>query len=114
MTGYQSIGFHEALDMVGSLPTAQQENLIGIIRRRLIESRRDSISRNIQAAREEYARGKVKTSAVDALMKELEIREEDLQSAPRLTDLCNVDGEHCFSTVEEIDEYIRGLRDEWP
>lgn len=68
MTGYQSIGFHEALDMVGSLPTAQQENLIGIIRRRLIESRRDSISRNIQAAREEYARGEIETGTVDDLM----------------------------------------------
>nr|VFK79918.1 MAG: hypothetical protein BECKSD772D_GA0070982_107313 [Candidatus Kentron sp. SD] len=68
MTGYQSIGFHEALDMVGSLPTAQQENLIGIIRRRLTESRRDSISRNIQVAREEYARGEIETGTVDDLM----------------------------------------------
>nr|VFK10046.1 MAG: hypothetical protein BECKLPF1236A_GA0070988_1003113 [Candidatus Kentron sp. LPFa]VFK32855.1 MAG: hypothetical protein BECKLPF1236C_GA0070990_101842 [Candidatus Kentron sp. LPFa] len=36
MTGYQSIEFHETLDMLGSLPTTQQESLIGIIRRRLV------------------------------------------------------------------------------
>nr|VFJ61719.1 MAG: hypothetical protein BECKDK2373B_GA0170837_110312 [Candidatus Kentron sp. DK] len=44
----------------------------------------------------------------------LEVREDDLPSAPSLMDLCNVDGEHCFSSVEEVDRYIRGLRDEWP
>nr|VFK78967.1 MAG: hypothetical protein BECKSD772D_GA0070982_10313 [Candidatus Kentron sp. SD] len=110
MTGYQSIGFHEALETAESLPTTQQENLVEIIRRRLIESKRDSISRNIQVAKEEYAGGEAETGVVDDRMKALNVR----QSAPRLTDLCHVDGEHCFSSVEEVDEFIRGLRNEWP
>jgi len=71
MIAYQSVGFHEALEVVESLPITQQENLIEIIRRRLVESRRDSISRNIQAAREEYARGDITIGTVDDLMAEI-------------------------------------------
>nr|VFK62542.1 MAG: hypothetical protein BECKUNK1418G_GA0071005_102511 [Candidatus Kentron sp. UNK]VFK70542.1 MAG: hypothetical protein BECKUNK1418H_GA0071006_103117 [Candidatus Kentron sp. UNK] len=114
MTGYQSIEFHETLDMLESLPTTQQESLIGIIRRRLVESRRDSISHNIRAAKEEHAKGDARTGTVDELMKELKMREADPQPTPSLTDLCNVGGEGCFSNAEEVDEYIRDLRDEWP
>nr|VFK11131.1 MAG: hypothetical protein BECKLPF1236B_GA0070989_10202 [Candidatus Kentron sp. LPFa] len=114
MAGYQSIEFHEKLDMLGSLPTTQQEGLIGIIRRRLVESRRDSISHNIRAAKEEYAKGDARTGTVDELMKDLKMREAKLQPTPSLTDLCSVDGEGCFSSAEGVDEYIRGLRDEWP
>nr|VFJ68648.1 MAG: hypothetical protein BECKDK2373B_GA0170837_12196 [Candidatus Kentron sp. DK] len=72
MTGYQSIEFHEALEVVESLPAAQQENLIEIIRHRLVESRRDAISRNIRAAREEYVRGDARIGTVDDLMAEID------------------------------------------
>jgi hypothetical protein len=65
------ITFQEALDIVESLPDYQQEDLIDIIRRRLIEQRRNLLADRIKEAREEYARGEVKKGSVDDLMKEL-------------------------------------------
>ena len=65
------VTFQEVLDIVESLPEYQQEDLIDIIRRRLIEQRRDRLADSIREAREEYARGEVKKGTVDDLMKEL-------------------------------------------
>jgi hypothetical protein len=65
------VTFQEALDVVESLPTHQQEDLIDILRRRLIEHRRESLAENIRKARREYARGEVKKGTVNDLMKEL-------------------------------------------
>lgn len=71
MSGQQSVTFQEALDIIESLPEYQQEDLIEIIRYRLIEHRRASLAKNIREAREEYARGEVKRGTVDDLMREL-------------------------------------------
>ena len=65
------VTFQEVLDIVESLPEYQQEDLIDIIRRRLIEQRRDKLAESIREAKEEYARGAVKKGTVDDLMKEL-------------------------------------------
>jgi hypothetical protein len=65
------VTFQEVLDIVESLPEYQQEDLVDIIRRRLIEQRRDRLANSIREAREEYARGEVKRGTVDDLMKEL-------------------------------------------
>jgi enhancing lycopene biosynthesis protein 2 len=65
------ITFQKALDIVESLPDYQQEDLINIITRRLIEQRRNLLADSIKEAREEYARGEVKKGSVDDLMKEL-------------------------------------------
>jgi hypothetical protein len=65
------VTFQKVLDIVESLPEYQQEDLIDIIRRRLIEQRRDRLADSIREAREEYARGEVKKGSVDDLMKEL-------------------------------------------
>jgi hypothetical protein len=65
------VTFQEVLDIVESLPEYQQEDLIDIIRRRLIEQRRDKLAESIREAKEEYARGEVKKGTVDDLMKEL-------------------------------------------
>jgi len=65
------ITFQKVLDIVESLPEYQQEDLVDIIRRRLIEQRRDRLADSIRGAREEYARGEVKKGSVDDLMKEL-------------------------------------------
>jgi len=59
------------LDIVESLPEYQQEDLVDIIRRRLIEQRRERLADSIRGAREEYTRGEVKKGSVDDLMKEL-------------------------------------------
>ena len=65
------VTFQEVLDIVESLPEYQQEDLVDIIRRRLIEQRRDRLADSIREAKEEYARGEVKKGSVDDLMKEL-------------------------------------------
>ena len=65
------VTFQKVLDIVESLPEYQQEDLIDIIRRRLIEQRRDRLADSIREAREEYTRGEVKKGSVDDLMKEL-------------------------------------------
>ena len=63
--------FQEAIDIVESLPERQQENLIHIIRHRLIDRRRDLLVKNIKKARDEYAKGEVRRGTVDDLMKDL-------------------------------------------
>ena len=71
MSNPQTVTFQEALDVVESLPEHQQEDLIDIIRRRIIEHRRDQLAANIKKARQEFARGEVKMGSVADLMKEL-------------------------------------------
>jgi len=63
--------FQEALDIVEKLPEYQQEDLIDIVRRRLIEQRRDRLAESIREARQEYARGEVRKGTVDDVIKEL-------------------------------------------
>lgn len=71
MSNQQTVTFQEALDVVESLPEYQQEDLVDILRHRLIEHRRKSLAENIRKAREEYARGKVRKGTVDDLMRDL-------------------------------------------
>jgi hypothetical protein len=42
-----------------------------IVKRRLIEERRDRLAQSIKEAREEYKRGKIRKGTVDDLMHEL-------------------------------------------
>ena len=63
--------FQEALDIIESLPEYQQEDIIKIIRQRLIESRRELLAGNIEEARAEYARGEVEKGTVDDLMRDI-------------------------------------------
>ncbi|MDI6792717.1 MAG: hypothetical protein QME81_07620 [bacterium] len=71
MSIQQTVTFQEAIDVIESLPEYQQESLIDILQRRLIEHRRALLAENIREAREEFARGEVKKGAVDDLMREL-------------------------------------------
>jgi len=71
MSGQEQVTFQEALDIIESLPEQQQENLVKIIRQRLIERRREILAESIKEAREEYARGDVKRGTVDDLMRDL-------------------------------------------
>jgi cation transport regulator ChaB len=71
MVSQHTITFQEVLDIVEALPEHQQENLIDIIRRRLIERGREVISENIKRAREEYKRAEVSRGTVNDLMKEI-------------------------------------------
>ncbi len=63
--------FQEALEIVESLPEEQRESLMDIVKRRLIEERRDRLAQSIKEAREEYKHGKIRKGTVDDLMNEL-------------------------------------------
>jgi hypothetical protein len=65
------ITFQEALDAIESLPEYQQEDLIDIIRRRLIEQKKDTLVLRVSEARSEYARGKTRKGTVQDLMRDL-------------------------------------------
>ncbi len=71
MSSQQVATFQEALEMIESLPEDQQEDLMNIIQRRLIERRREVLAESIKEARAEYNRGEVTRGTVDDLMKEL-------------------------------------------
>ena len=71
MSGQQTKTFQEVLDLVESLPEHQQESLVGILRRRLIERKRELLAENIREARREYAQGEIKKGTVDDLMREI-------------------------------------------
>ena len=71
MSSRRKVTFQDVLDMIESLPEEQQENLISIIRRRLIEHKREVLAERINEAREEYRLGKVRRGTVDDLTKEI-------------------------------------------
>ena len=71
MSSQERKTFQEALDIIESLPEYQREDIIEIIRQRIIEQRRELLAKNIGEARKEYASGKIKKGAVDDLMGEL-------------------------------------------
>lgn len=63
--------FDEALDIIESFPEEQRESMVEIIKRRLIEERRERLAQTVKEAREEYARGEVRRGTVDDLMREI-------------------------------------------
>ena len=63
--------FDEALDIIESLPEDQKESIIEIVKRRLIEDRRDLLVQKIKEAREEYSRGEARRGTVDDLIREI-------------------------------------------
>jgi hypothetical protein len=67
----QTLTFDEVLELVESLPEDQQEYLVDIVRRRLNEHGRQMLAETIREARQEYARGEVRSGSVDDLMREL-------------------------------------------
>jgi len=63
--------FQKALEIIESLPEEQRESLMDIVKRRLIDERRDRLAQSIKEAGEEYKRGKIRKGTVDDLMNEL-------------------------------------------
>ena len=63
--------FNEALEILESFPEDQRESIIEIVRRRLIEERREQLTQTVKEAREEYARGEVRSGTVNDLMREI-------------------------------------------
>ncbi len=65
----QSITFQEAIEIVESLPQNQQEDLISVLQRRMIEQKRESLVKSVREARAEYKKGNVKRGTADDLLK---------------------------------------------
>jgi uncharacterized membrane protein len=63
--------FDEALEIIESFPEDQRESIIEIARRRLIEERREKLAQTVMVAREEYARGEIRSGTVDDLIREI-------------------------------------------
>ena len=71
MSEAQTSGLQQAIDAVESLRPEEQELLIDIVRRHLIDQRRDELAVEIAESRVAYRRGDVTRGSAEDLMKEL-------------------------------------------
>lgn len=67
----QTSRLEQAIESVEALSPEEQETLINVVKRRLIEKRRDEIASNIAQAQAEYDSGKVFRGTVDQIIDEL-------------------------------------------
>ena len=67
----QTSRLEQAIENVEALSLEEQETLINVVQRRLIEKRRDEIASNIAQAQVEYESGKVFRGTIDQVMDEL-------------------------------------------
>jgi hypothetical protein len=65
------VHFDEILDDVEKLSLEEQETLIDILNRRVIDRRRLELAKEIQEAQKEFQEGSVKTVTPDELMREI-------------------------------------------
>jgi hypothetical protein len=63
--------FADLLDAVDNLSREEKETFLEVLQRRLIEQRREEITVEIQAARQEFLSGKCRPVITDDLMKEI-------------------------------------------
>ena len=63
--------FQQALDSIEQLPTEDQETLIEIVQRRLIEQRRAEIARNARATLQAFREGRARYGTIDDLRRDL-------------------------------------------
>ena len=63
--------FQRALDIVEELPPEDQETLIEVIQRRLVERRRAEIAENAAATLEAVREGRARYGSVEDLMRDL-------------------------------------------
>lgn len=63
--------FADVVESVDALPIEEQEMLVDIIRKRLIEDRREEMRRSIDEANAEYEAGLCRVMTVDEIMAEI-------------------------------------------
>jgi hypothetical protein len=66
------LSFDELLEKIDGLPIDQQETLVEVIQRRLIDLRRQQIAKNAAEARQLYFAGKLPKGTVEDLMADLD------------------------------------------
>jgi U3 small nucleolar ribonucleoprotein component len=67
----KTLSFGEVLDTVEQLSLEDQEALTDIIRRRIIEQRREELAKDIQEAQEEFEAGNARPVTPDELIAEI-------------------------------------------
>jgi predicted CopG family antitoxin len=65
------MSFGEVLEAIGKLSLEDQETLIEVLQRRLIERRREEIAKEIQEAQREFQTGQCRMVTPDELMAEI-------------------------------------------
>ncbi|NPV61261.1 MAG: hypothetical protein HPY61_01285 [Methanotrichaceae archaeon] len=63
--------FQKLIESVEALPIEDQEMLVGIINKRIIELRRDRLVADMEESLDEYCRGEARAGTADDLMKDL-------------------------------------------
>ena len=71
MTTKGTTVFQEVLDAVDTLPVQQQEDILHIMQKRMVERKRGELATAVREARAEYDRGEVQRGTVADLMKDL-------------------------------------------
>ncbi len=67
-----TITLDKTLDMIEKLPYEQQETLVEVVRKRLIERRRAEIAKNGRRTLKAFKEGKAKVGSVADLRKDME------------------------------------------
>jgi hypothetical protein len=67
----QTSRLEQAIESVEALSSEEQETLINVVKRRLIERRRDQIASNIAQSQLEYDSGKVFRGTIDQIIDEI-------------------------------------------
>jgi hypothetical protein len=67
----ETAGFAEILEAAGRLTLPEQEELVEILRRRMIDERRAELARDIQEAEREYQAGGCRPVSPSELIKEV-------------------------------------------
>ncbi|MBC8446322.1 MAG: hypothetical protein H8D78_01100 [Chloroflexi bacterium] len=67
----KALPFGEVLETVEQLSLEDQETLIDIIRRRIIEQQRAKLAKDIREAQKEFKAGNVRPATPDELMREI-------------------------------------------
>jgi hypothetical protein len=65
------LAFGEVLEVVDQLSLEEQETLIEVVRRRIIERRREELAKEIQDAQKEFQAGRCRPVTPDELMAEI-------------------------------------------
>lgn len=63
--------FAELLDAVDELPFEEQAELVEIVRRRLIEHRREELAEEIQEARRDFQAGRCRPQTPDEMLRDI-------------------------------------------
>lgn len=72
MTVVASSPFQDLLERIDRLPVADQEALVEIVHRRLVDLRRREIAANAQATVQAFREGRASYGTIDDLRRELE------------------------------------------